>query len=135
VTTGALNQAVKRNAERFPDDFMFQLSKQEMENWKSHIVISNRERMGLRKPPLAFTDYGVLMLSSVLKSERAAQVNIRILRVFTRLRELLATHVELRQKIEEHDHQKIKVIYESVRTLLTPPKEPPRRRIGFGVEQ
>jgi hypothetical protein len=80
------NQAVRRHIDRFPPDFMFQLTADEIEDWKSQIVISNRERMGVRKPPLAFTEYGVAMLSGVLTSERAVQVNIAIMRAFGRLR-------------------------------------------------
>jgi hypothetical protein len=137
VETRTLNQAVKRNLERFPPEFMFQLTKEEMENWKSQIVISNRERMGLRKPPLAFTDYGVLMLSSVLNSDRAIQVNIQIIKTFTRLRELVATNKEILEKIErmekKYDEQ-FRVVFEAIRKLLTPPEEPTKRRIDFSME-
>jgi len=94
VETRVLNQAVRRNEKRFPEDFMFQMTKEEMENWKSQIVISNSEKMGLRKPPLVFTEQGVAMLSSVLNSDRAIMVNIQIMRVFTKMREL----VERREK-------------------------------------
>lgn len=93
VETRVLNQAVRRNEKRFPADFMFQMSREEMEDWKSQIVISNKERMGFRKPPLVFTEQGVAMLSSVLNSERAIMVNIQIIRVFTKMRELLITLV------------------------------------------
>src|SRR5882724_11512935 len=93
VETRALNQAVRRNLDRFPEDFMFQLSEQELENWRSQIVMSNpTSRMGLRRPPYAFTEHGVAMLSSVLNSVRAVQMNILIIRAFVQLRELLATH-------------------------------------------
>src|SRR5713226_3002738 len=102
VPTGVLNQAVKRNGKRFPDDFMFQLSKDETEKWKSQIVISNSAlKMGLRKRPYAFTEQGVAMLFSVLNSDRAIEVNIAIMRAFVRLREILATHKELARKLEE----------------------------------
>lgn len=100
VETRVLNQAVRRNEKRFPDDFMFQLSKEEMGIWKSQIVISNTEKMGLRKSPLAFTEQGVAMLSSVLNSERAIMVNIQIIRVFAKMRELLASHKDILQKLE-----------------------------------
>jgi ORF6N domain len=143
VETRELNQAVRRNIKRFPEDFMFQLTKEEMENWKSQIVISNRERMGLWKPPLAFTEQGVAMLSSVLKSERAIEVNVLIIRTFTKLREMLASHIELQRKIEDMERrygnqfkehgQQIKAIFEAIRQLLMPPEEP-KRRIGFGVK-
>lgn len=129
VATRTLNQAVRRNKKRFPADFMFQLTKEEMENWKSQIVISNSIKMGLRKRPLAFTEQGVAMLSSVLNSERAIQINIQIMRAFIKLREVLATHKELQKKIEEHDQQ-IKEIFQIIKQLLTPP-ETPKRRIGF----
>ena len=89
VETRALNQAVKRNAERFPNDFMFQLTEEEFNNWKSQIVTSNSTKMGLRKKPLVFTEQGVAMLSSVLNSEIAIRVNIQIIRVFTKMRECL----------------------------------------------
>ncbi|MFA5973199.1 MAG: ORF6N domain-containing protein [Lentimicrobiaceae bacterium] len=118
VETRILNQAVWRNEKRFPNDFMFQMSKEEMEEWKSQIVISNREKMGLRKPPLVFTEQGVAMLSSVLNSERAIIVNIQIIRVFTKMRELLITHKDILQKLEliekkdiEQD-EKIMLIFE-----------------------
>lgn len=88
VETRVLNQAVRRNEKRFPDDFMFKLTTKELEDWKSQNVISNKERMGLRKPPLAFTEQGVAQLSSVLNSETAIEVNIQIIRIFTRMREL-----------------------------------------------
>ena len=101
VETRVLNQAVKRNLNRFPEDFMFQLNQAEMENWKSQIVISNKDKMGLRKAPYAFTENGVAMLSSVLSSERAVEVNIQIMRTFTRLREMLLTHKDLQRKIED----------------------------------
>jgi hypothetical protein len=102
VGTGALNQAVKRNRERFPEDFMFQLTAEELENWKSQIVISNpAARMGLRKRPYAFTEHGVTMLASVLRSGRAVRMSLFIVRAFVQLRELLATNKDLARKIEE----------------------------------
>jgi hypothetical protein len=89
VETMVLNQAVRRNERRFPEDFMFQMTNKEMKNWKSQIVISNSERMGIRKPPLVFSEQGVAMLSSVLNSKRAIAMNIQIIRVFTKMREML----------------------------------------------
>jgi len=121
VTTKSLNQAVKRNPERFPDEFMFQLSKKETENWRSHIVTSKKERMGIRRRPYAFTENGVAMLSSVLNSKRAIQVNIQIMKTFTKLREMLATHRELREKIEEMEgkyDKQFKVVFDALRALL-----------------
>jgi hypothetical protein len=139
VETRTLNQAVRRNINRFPEDFMFQLTTEEMENWKSQIVISNKEKMGLRKRPYAFTENGVAMLSSVLSSERAVEVNIQIMRTFTRLREMILTHKELahklaqlERKIGKHDDE-IKTIFNVIRQLMVPP-EPKRRKIGFRRE-
>src|SRR5882757_6073157 len=93
VPTKALNQALRRNLERFPQDFAFHLSKEDLENWRSQIVTSNPPaKMGLRRPPYAFTQEGIAMLSSVLRGERAIQMNIIIMRAFVRLRELVAAH-------------------------------------------
>ncbi len=101
VETRILNQSVKRNEKRFPTDFMFQLTDQELEDWKSQNVTSNKEKMGLRKLPNVFTEQGVAMLSSVLNSETAIEVNIQIIRIFTRLREVFLTHKELLVKMEQ----------------------------------
>ncbi|MGH7240144.1 MAG: ORF6N domain-containing protein, partial [Candidatus Saccharimonadales bacterium] len=137
VTTAALNQAVKRNAKRFPGDFMFQLSVEEMKNWMSQIVISKSERMGLRKRPLVFTEQGVAMLSGVLKSDRAIQVNIQIIRTFTRIRELLATNEALQRKVTELERTydgKIREIFATLKFLL-PDNKKPKREIGFRIRQ
>ena len=134
VETRVLNQAVRRNQKRFPADFMLQLTKAEMEIWKSQIVISNREKRGLRKLPLVFTEQGVAMLSSVLNSERAILVNIQIIRTFTRLRELIATNKELREKLEKMEQKydkQFRVIFDAIRKLLIPPDEPKKPSIGF----
>ena len=133
VETRALNQAVRRNMRRFPEDFMFQLTKEEMESWKSQIVISNREKMGLRRRPYAFTEQGVAMLSSVLNSDRAIQVNIQIMRTFTKLREMLMAHKDLKRKIEDmekkYDYQ-FKIVFDAIKQLLEPPTEP-KGKMGF----
>lgn len=129
VETRILNQAVRRNTKRFPEDFMFQLTKEETINWISQIVTSNSIKMGLRKRPLVFTEQGVAMLSSILNSERAIQINIQIMRAFTKLREVLATHKDLQRKIGEHDQQ-IRHIFQIIKQLLTPPKSP-KKKIGF----
>jgi hypothetical protein len=100
VETRVLIQAVKRNIDRFPADFMFQLSKDEMKNWISQIVISNKEKMGLRKLPYAFTEQGVAMLSSVLKSKRAVDVNIAIMRTFVKIRRMASSYKGLAKRIE-----------------------------------
>ena len=106
VETRVLNQAVRRNQERFPEDFMFQLSDEEFEDWKSQIVISNpAAKMGLRKKPYAFTEQGVAMLSSVLRSPRAVEVNIQIMRAFVRLRQLLSVHKELADRLAKLEAQ------------------------------
>lgn len=137
VPTKVLNQAVKRNMARFPEDFMFQLTDEELENWKSQIVTSNREKMGLRKKPYAFTEQGVAMLSSVLNSDRAVQVNLQIIRTFTRLRELLLTHEDLKRKIEEMEKeydQRFKVVFEAIQELIEEEAEDkPKKQIGFGA--
>ena len=136
VETRILNQAVRRNIDRFPEDFMFQLTEQELEDWKSQIVISNSEKMGLRKRPLAFTEQGVAMLSSVLNSETAIRVNIQIIRVFTRMRQMLSTQKDILLQLEKmekkltgHDED-IQLIFKYLKQLLNPPQQP-RRRIGF----
>ena len=119
VETGPLNRAVKRNIQRFPGDFMFQLTGEETERLRCQIGISKRGRGGRRYFPYVFTEQGVAMLSSVLKSERAIQVNVAIMRVFVRLRKIMATHkelafklVELEERLEGHDEQ-IQRIFEA----------------------
>ena len=144
VETRMLNQAVRRNAERFPNDFMFQLSKEEAEIWKSQIEIPNTDKNlisqsvtsswgGTRKPVMVFTEQGVAMLSSVLNSKRAIQVNIQIIRTFTELREFLMTNKELRIKIENIERKydkKLKEVFEMLKQLFTE-KEKPKSQIGF----
>ena len=139
VETRILNQAVKRNIERFPDDFMFQLTKEEMANWISQTVISNNKKMGIRKRPNAFTQEGVAMLSSVLSSKRAIQVNLQIMRVFVKLREMLSTHADLRKKVKQlekkyqsHDKQ-FQIVFEAIKQLLAKPQRP-AKKIGFHVD-
>ena len=130
VPTKALNQAVTRNKERFPDDFMFRLSAEEVETInRSQIVTGSQKHRNPRYSPRVFTQEGVAMLSSVLRSHRAVQVNIAIMRTFVRLREMLATHKDLARKIEEHDQQ-IANLYPYVERLLTPPAEK-KNPIGY----
>lgn len=105
VETRVLNQAVKRNSERFPDDFMFRLTQSELQDWISQIVISNREIKGLRKPPSAFTEHGILMLSSVLHSNQAIQINIEIMRIFNQVRQYLASQIKLAQQLMKIENQ------------------------------
>ena len=136
VTTKALVQATNRNKERFPQDFMFQLSRQEFKILRSQTVTSNTGRGGRRYAPYAFTEQGVAMLSSVLHSKRAVLVNIQIMRAFVKLREMLATHrvlarklAELEKRIEGHDEE-ITAIFEAIRQLMEPP-DTASKRIGF----
>jgi hypothetical protein len=150
VSVGRLNEAVKRNRDRFPDDFVFQLSPAEFQNLKlqigdpnlkSQIAISSSNWGGRRHPPYAFTEQGVAMLSGVLRSKRAAvKVNIEIMRAFVRLRQLLATHRELAQKLAGLEHrigtqdEQIQMVFEAIRQLMAPP-EPNKRKIGFLVKE
>ena len=101
VETKRLKEAVRRNIGRFPEDFMFEMSSEELENWRTQFATSNSEKMGLRHPPFCFTEQGVAMLSSVLNSETAILVNIRIIRVFTKMRELLLTHKDILLQLEK----------------------------------
>jgi phage regulator Rha-like protein len=137
VRTKALKQAVSRNIERFPPDFMFILTYQEFANLRSQIVTSSsRQWGGTRYKPMAFTEQGVAMLSSVLRSKKAVQVNIEIMRAFVHLRGLLLAHKDMAQKLKElekrlekHDAD-IGLIFEAIRELMTPPDTPPKK-IGF----
>ena len=138
VTTSALNQAVQRNADRFPEDFAYQLSQHEVTGLMSQIVISKRGRGGRRKLPWAFTEHGVAMLSSVLRSPTAMRVNIEIIRIFVRLRRLMATPGELVEQltrlaetVQLHDGQ-IQAIARVLNKMMERPAEP-SRRIGFHV--
>ena len=137
VETRVLNQAVRRNIQRFPEDFMFELTRNEIQRI-SQIVTSSKIKYSKRVH--AFTEQGVAMLSTVINSDRAIQVNIAIMRAFVRLREVVSTHKkrelklrELERKIEKHD-ESIEAIFEAIRQLMTPPEEP-RRKIGFGVKE
>jgi hypothetical protein len=133
----ALRQQVRRNAERFPPDFMFQLSDEEAELLVSQTVIPSRRSLG-GSLPYAFTQEGIAMLSSVLRSPRAVQVNIAIMRAFVRLREMLAAHKDLARKLEalekKYDAQ-FKMVFDAIRQLMAPPHEPKRGRIGFRASQ
>ena len=143
VQTRVLNQAVKRNAERFPADFMFQLSAKELEVWRSQFVISNpNAKMGLRRAPFAFTEHGALMAASLLTSPRAIETSLYVVRAFVRLREVLASHKDLARRLNAHEKklsshdQAIAGLLNTLRSLMAPPTpapEPPpkRRRIGF----
>ena len=135
ITTGNLNKAVKRNIERFPEDFMFQLNKEEGDSLRFQFG-SLKGGQHAKYLPYVFTEQGVAMLSGVLHSKKAIQVNIAIMRVFVRLKEIISTHKELahklvllERKIEKHDKE-IHNIFEAIRQLMAPPDKP-RRRIGF----
>ena len=144
VETRVLNQAVRRNEKRFPKDFMFQMTKEEMEDWKSQIVISNNVKMGLRKPPLVFTEQGVAMLSGVLNSDQAIMVNIRIIRVFTKMRELLSSHKEILEKLEQIERKdveqddKIMLIFEYLKQFEDDKQQElsqkSRKKIGYKTD-
>ncbi len=140
VTTSNLNKAVRRNQARFPDDFVVTLSPQDAKRLIFQNGISKRGRGGRRKPVLAFTEQGVAMLSSVLHSERAVEVNIAIMRAFVKLRQTLSIHrdlavklAELERRITDHD-EGIRTLFSAIHQIMNPP-ETPRRRIGFGVEE
>ena len=132
VSTKALNQAVKRNLARFPEDFMFQLTWEEVKNPRSQSV-TLKSGKNIKYLPFAFTEQGVAMLSSVLRSERAVRVNIEIMRAFVQLRQMLSSHADLARKLEalekKYDAQ-FKVVFDAIRELMTPPA-PPKRLIGF----
>ena len=137
VTTGNLNLAVRRNPKRFPQDFMFQLSRQETQS----LLLQNaraKGRGGRRTPPYAFTEQGVAMLSSVLNSERAIEVNITIMRAFVRLRSMLASHADLARRLEKLEQKyddQLKDVFEAIREMMEPEPVPPARRIGFAGKQ
>jgi len=152
VEPKALIQAVKRNAERFPDDFMFRLTPQEVALLRSQIVtlknpvrgisrsqiVISKRGQHIKYPPYAFTEQGVAMLSSVLRSKRAVRVNVEIMRTFVRLRQLLASHADLAAKLEEMEKKydaQFKIVFEAIRHLVTPPSVTPRRPIGFGLRE
>jgi len=152
VEPKALIQAVKRNAERFPDDFMFQLAPQEVALLRSQIVTlktpgQNRSRsqfvtlkrgQHIKYPPYAFTEQGVAMLSSVLHSKRAIRVNVEIMRTFVRLRQLIASHADLAAKLEEMEKKydaQFKIVFDAIRHLVSPPTATPRKQIGFGIRE
>jgi hypothetical protein len=136
VETKVLKQAVRRNLNRFPPDFMFEMDEDEFENWRTQFATSKEDKQGLRYAPFCFTEQGVTMLSCILNSERAVAVNIRIIRIFTRLREMLLTHKDILLKLEQLEQQvvqhseDIQMIFTALKELLHQPREP-RPRIGF----
>lgn len=138
VQTKVLKQAVKRNINRFPEDFMFEMSKIEIVDWRSQFVTSNAsDKMGLRYSPFCFTEQGVAMLSSVLKSPQAIEVNIQIIRIFTRMRAMVLNHKEILQKLEQIEKKSLKnsddiiLIFKYIKKLLNPNHPVKRKRIGY----
>ena len=136
VETKRLKEAVRRNIARFPDDFMFEMTSPEFELWRKENVTDKEDKMGLRYAPFCFTEQGVTMLSCILNSESAIEVNIRVIRIFTKLREMLLTHKDILLKLEHLEKQvvqnsdDIKMIFTALKQLLHQPSEP-RKRIGY----
>jgi phage regulator Rha-like protein len=129
-----LSQFVKRNPNRFPQDFMFQLTWEEFEILRSQIVSANFAWSKIRYAPYAFTEQGVAMLSSVLRSDRAVQVNIRIMRAFVKLRQILASNVELSKRLDEMERKYDKqfaIVFQAIKELMTPEPKKPKAQIGF----
>jgi len=141
VSTRQLNQQLKRNRNRFPEDFAFQLGHEEFMDLMSQIVTSNKGRGGRRKLPWAFTEHGAIMLATVLNSDLAVQASVRVVRAFIRLREMVATNSQLTAKLEELEgrlgsHDKaIADLFAALKRLLAPPEPPKRREIGFHVRE
>ena len=145
VTTGRFNEQIRRNADRFPSDFMFQLTNQEVETLRSQIAISIGEigksgRGGRRYLPHVFTEHGAIMAATILNTPRAKEVSVFVVRAFVRLREMVGANKELANKLDElerrvsHHDEAITSIVQAIRELATPPEPPPRRRIGFIID-
>ena len=141
VETKRLKEQVRRNIDRFPEDFMFEMTKDELEDWRSQFATSNADKMGLRVPPFVFTEHGVLMLSSVLNSKRAIEMNIQITRIFTKMKQMILGHSELilrldkiEQKLEGHDSE-IVVLFEYLKKLMAEKEQrieqETRKQIGY----
>jgi hypothetical protein len=133
VETKVFKQAVRRNISRFPGDFMFELAAEEFRNWRSQFVTSKSDKIGLRYKPMVFTEQGVAMLSSVLRSKRAIKVNIQIMRVFIKLRQMYISHEDLKQKIiamERKYDKQFQIVFEAIKQLLEE-DEKPKRKIGY----
>ena len=147
VPAKVLNQTVKRHIDRFPDDFMFQLTMEEARVWWEQVkafrlrsqIVTLKRGQHIKYRPYAFTEHGILMLSSVLNSERAIKVNIEIMRAFVRLRQILASNKELAKRLDELEKKydaQFKLVFDAIRQLMAPPEpEPPKKRIGFLVEE
>ena len=140
VETKRLKEAVKRNLFRFPEDSMFELTKEEFDNWRTQFATSNSDRMGLRYSPMVFTEHGVLMLSSVLNSKKGIAVNIQIMRIFTRIRQMLTDTLGLKLEIEDiknkvqNQDKNIELVFSYLDELITRQEEKPeRKRIGYNT--
>ncbi len=138
IETKRLKEQVKRNRNRFPEDFMFELTKEEFENWRSQFATSNSEKMGLRYAPMAFTEHGILMLSSVLNSDKAIQTNIQIMRIFAKVRQMLLDTTEMKldiaqiQKKLENQGKNIELVFSYLDELAEKKDEDkPRTKIGY----
>lgn len=137
VTPKRLKEQVRRNIKRFPFDFMLELTTDEYQFLRTQFATSKKGRGGRRYLPFAFTEQGVAMLSSILRSERAIQVNIEIMRAFVKLREILATHKDLAKKLDELEKKydaQFRIVFDAIRQLMQPPQAP-KRQIGFKVEE
>jgi phage regulator Rha-like protein len=134
TTTKRLNEQVKRNRDRFPSDFMFQLSKEEWDSLRSQTATSKKGRGGRRVPPYAFTEHGAIMAANVLNSPRAVEMSVHVVRAFVRLREVIASHQELVKRVDDlearYDEQ-FKEVFDAIRQLMAPPEAKPKRKIGF----
>jgi len=142
VETKVLKQSVKRNISRFPEDFMFEMGKEEFQIWRSQFVTSKSDQQGLRYAPFCFTEQGVAMLSSVLNSERAINVNIQIIRIFTRIRQMFLDNTELRLEIEkikgklDNQDKNMEIVFRYLDELLEKKNEPkPRKIIGYKSDE
>lgn len=134
VETRRLKEQVRRNINRFPEEFMFELTKEELEEWRTQYASSNRDVMGIRIAPFVFTEYGILMLSSVLNSEKAVQMNIQIIKTFVQLRKIANNYEEIMAKIrqmESQTNEQFSEIYKVLQNLLSKPEEKPRKEIGY----
>lgn len=134
VETRRLKEQVRRNINRFPEEFMFELTKEELNGWRNEYASSNRDVMGIRITPFVFTEHGILMLSSVLNSEKAVQINVQIIKTFVQLRKLVNNYEEIMakiQQIESQTNEQFSEIYEVLQRLLSKPEEKPRKQIGY----
>jgi len=134
VETRRLKEQVRRNMSRFPEEFMFELTKEELEEWRTQYSSSNRDVMGIRIAPFVFTEHGILMLSSVLSSEKAVQMNIQIIKTFVQLRKIANNYEEIMakiQQIESQTNEQFSEIYQVLQNLLSKPEEKPRKEIGY----